>query len=205
MEKGTRNIMVAAAMSGLVLTGGTSRAADRQGPAIVLRVNNLAGTAREDLGRAQAEAQRIFDDTGVRLVWADVSEGPAATCEGVSLSVSLLSPHLVREAVSQKGSGNFLGSAVQAAGFAVIYSDRVSALAERRFIAEGVLLGRVIAHEVGHLLAGPKHSSTGLMTVAMDTDPTSLRLRFTPQESRAIRTLLESKAGNPGERTGCGN
>jgi hypothetical protein len=207
MAKGMRSVPVAAAIAALALTGETTRAGERATLTVVLHVNNLAGTAGADLDRAYAEAGRIFGDIGVRLLWLDISEGPnAGTCEGLGLSVSLLPPHLVREAVSQRGGDGVLGAAVRSAGFALIYSERISALAPRKLIAEGLLLGRVIAHEIGHLLLRtPYHSSTGLMTAGMETDPTGLRARFTLQESRAIRALLESKAGKPEERTNCGN
>jgi len=208
MGKGTRCIiMAAAAMAGLALAGGTSTAADRTTLTVVLHVNNLAGTESAELARAQAETQRIFDDTGVRLVWADIGEEPGAVrCEGVSLSVSLLSPYLVQEAMSQKGSDNFLGSAVQSARFALIYSDRIRTLAERKSVDESVLLGRVIAHEVGHLLLpGSGHSWDSIMTARIDTDPRPVRVRFTPRESAAIRARVETKVGKAEEGATCGS
>jgi hypothetical protein len=208
MGKGTRCIiMAAAAVASSALTGGTSTAADHAPLTVVLHVNNLAGTEGAELVRAQAETQRIFDDTGVRLVWADVAEGPAAAaCERVSLSVSLLPPHLVQEAVSERGNGNLLGSAVQAAGFAVIYSDRIGALAERKLMDESVLLGRVIAHEVGHLLLpGSGHSWDSIMTARIDTDPRPARARFTARESSAIRAWVESEMGKAEAGATCGS
>lgn len=204
MEK--RSLKLAAALTALVLTGGPSRAADRATATVVLHMTDLAGTDREDFGRARAEAQRIFSDTGVRLLWVDIGEGPRArACEGLNLYVSLLSPYLIRQRTSQGSGQTVLGSASPSTGHAFIYSERVKELAPRRRIDEGVLLGRVIAHEVGHLLlGGHDHSRSGLMTVGMETDPTGLQVFFTSKETRAIRAHLESKVTSPEERKTCG-
>lgn len=201
-----RDIKLAAAMAALVLAGGTSGAADRATLTAVLHVVDLAGTDREDFARARAEAQRIFDDTGVRLVWVDIAQGPAArACEGLNLYVSFLSPFLVRQRARQGGGEIVLGSASPSAGHAFIYSEHVGELASRRRIDEGVLLGRVIAHEVGHLLlGGHDHSRTGLMTTGMNTDPAGLQAFFTSKETRAMRARLESKATSPEVRRECG-
>lgn len=201
-----RNLKLATAMAALVLTGGLSRAADRATLTVVLHVTDLASTDRGDFGRARAEAQRIFDDTGVRLVWVDIASGPRARgCEGMNLYVSFLSPYLIQQRTRQGSGETVLGSASPSTRHAFIYSARVGELAPRRRIDEGVLLGRVIAHEVGHLLlGGHDHSRTGLMTVGMETDPTGLQVFFTSRETHAIRARLESKAMSPEERQECG-
>ena len=47
---------------------------------------------------------------------------------------------------------------------ATVYSDRVAALSMRAGADGGKLLGRAVAHEIGHLLMGTsRHSSFGLM------------------------------------------
>jgi hypothetical protein len=201
-----RDLKLAAAMTALVLTGSLSRAADRTILTVVLHVTDLAGTDRGDLARARTEAQRIFDDTGVRLVWVDIANGPKArACEGLNLYVSFLSPFLVRQRASRGAGQGVLGSASPSTGHAFIYSERVTELAPRRRIDEGVLLGRVIAHEVGHLLlGGHDHSRSGLMTAGMETDPTGLRALFRSKEVLSIRARLESNVPSPEERANCG-
>lgn len=201
-----RNIKLAAVMTALVLTGGSSSAADRGMLTVVLHVTDLAGADQGDFARARAEAQRIFDDTGVRLLWVDIAEGPGShACEGLNLFVSFLSPYLIQQRTKQGSGESVLGSASPSTGHSFIYSARVSELAPRRRIDEGVLLGRVVAHEVGHLLLGGRdHSRAGLMTVGMETDPTGLQVLFTSKETRAIRARLESKAVSPEERAECG-
>jgi len=193
-------------MTSLILAGGPARAAERATLTVVLHVTDLAGTDRGDFARARAEAQRIFDDTGVRLVWVDITEGPRArACEGLNLFVSFLSPYLIQQRTRQGSSESVLGSASPSTGHAFIYSRRISELAPRRRIDEGVLLGRVVAHEVGHLLlGGHDHSRTGLMTAGMETDPSGLQALFHSKEVRSIRARLESKVAGPEGRAECG-
>lgn len=204
MEKGTRNTIVAAAMTALAMTGGTSRAADREAPTVVVHLADLAGVGSEGLARATAQADRVFEAAGIRVVWADAKEGPGArACEGLNVFVTLLSP---RQSSEQGGRESALGRATHAEGQAWIFPDRISLLAWRKSMDERALLGLVIAHEVGHLLLpGSDHSSNGIMTAGIDTDPRAVRARFTPQESAAIRARVESRVGSPEELGTCGN
>lgn len=205
MAQEMRNIIVAAAMTGLVLPGGPSGAADRETLTIVLRVTNHARTKAADLARAQAEIEQIFRAIGVRAVWSDLAAGPDhRACEGLNLFISLASPSLIDELSSQGGREHVLGSAPKGGGRVFIYPERVRARAARVLLDERVLLGRVIAHEIGHLLLpGAGHSSAGLMVASINADPVGAG--FTLRESRAIRALLESKASPLEGRGSCGN
>lgn len=205
MAKRTQDLKAAAAMAALMCMGGTSEAAGEAAPTIVLHVTNHAGTPRTDLALAEAQAERIFKEIGVRVVWSDITEEPASRgCGGLDLFVSVLSPSMVPEG-ERGGRGNALGSASTAAHRAFIHSERVKRLAAQTHIDERVLLGRVIAHEVGHLLLpDPGHTKTGLMAARMDTSPTSGRARFSTEQAGAIQALLKSKAGDTEARQDCG-
>ena len=207
MEKRMRNMMVtAAAVAGLSLAGGASSAAEGEPLTIVVHVTNHAGTPSADLARAQVEMQRIFDGIDVRAVWSDIAEGPNhRACEGLNLFVSLLSPYMSERLSAQGVGDSVLGSASVAGGRIFIHSKRVSERAARALVDESVLLGRVIAHEIGHMvLPGVGHTRTGIMVANIETDPTGLAARFTSDQARAIRARLE-KAGRSEERASCGN
>lgn len=197
---------LAAIITALTLTASLSSAARPATLTVVLHVTDFASTDDGNLGRARTEAQRIFGDVGVRLAWVDIALGPEArACEGLNLFVSLLSPFLIEQHTLKGVSSSVLGTASPAAGHAFIFGERIRTLAERRRIDEGVLLGRVMAHEIGHLLLpGARHSRTGLMTAGMDTDPVGLTTFFLSPERRAIRARLESRALNPQDRAECG-
>jgi len=205
MEQGTRNLITAAAMTGLILIGGTSGAAERAVLTLGVHVSNQADTSEADLARAQAQTDRIFQNIGVRVVWSDVAVDPYdPRCEGFSLFVTLLSPEMGGQLLSQGGRENVLGSAASAAGRAFVHPGRISELGARTRTSAEELLGRVMAHEMGHLMLPEGHSHIGLMSAAMETDPTRTSARFTVAQARAIRELLQSKAGNPEEPAACG-
>jgi hypothetical protein len=206
MEKGTRNLRTAAAMVALVLAGGTSRAADREVLSLVVHVKNQAGISSADLARAQVQTGRIFEDIGVRIVWSDVAvESRDPRCEGFSLLVTLLSPEVGRQLLIQGGRKDVLSSAESPVGRAFIHPERVADLGARTRASAEELLGRVMAHELGHLMLPVGHSQIGIMSAGMETDPARTSGRFTVPQTRAIRALLQSKAGGRPERAACGN
>lgn len=74
-----------------------------------------------------------------------------------------VTPHVLGESIldSKTGRGTL----------ATIYADRVDATALAARTGRLQALGRVIAHEIGHLLLGtPEHSSSGLMRRLMSPD-----------------------------------
>lgn len=196
MERTRYNALLTSWMAAFVLAGEPAAANGREAPTIILEVTDLTGAAQSDLDQALAQTKRVFDGIGVRLVWSTVGEDKApCDCEGFRLSVRLLSPFLVKELTKQGVKKAVLGSASTPEALVYIYTERVTALAARRRMDERILLGLVIAHEVGHLvLPGKGHARTGIMTEGIDTDPLGLRPRFAPQEGRAIRALLDAKA-----------
>jgi hypothetical protein len=197
MERTVQAHVVAAAMAVFAFTGGAAGAVEGEGLVVVLHVTDLARTGSTRFGRAKDEATRVFEDIGVRLVWTDIAEGPEAhACDGLNLSVSLLSPSLVRTLTRGGIDERALGSAWPSEGFALIFSERVTERAARSRIDGGVLLGRVIAHEVGHLLL-PKlrHSKVGLMTARVSTDALTWKSRFHKPEPGEIRARLRARIG----------
>jgi hypothetical protein len=104
---------------------------------------------------------------------------------------------LSREMGEQKIAGDgvrtgVLGQAAKACGRAYIFSHRIAALAKRSERDLGQLLGRVIAHEVGHLvLPENSHSQAGIMSAALSMRPTA-DAWFTLDQVAAIRETVRS-------------
>jgi len=89
------------------------------------------------------------------------------------------------------------GSRQSYAGYiADIYAPAVKKFSQQTGIDEGSLMGCSIAHELGHLLLGPGHSRTGIMT-AIWGDRETFRIAkrwlvFDPDQRRRIRERLQS-------------
>ena len=197
MAKGTRNIAAAAGMAGFLMMAGTSEAADHEAaPTIVLHVTNKAGVSGADFAAAQAETYRVFDAIGVRTVWRDAAAESDRESSALHLSIALLSPEIVRRRASEGIGDDVLGTASKAAGWAYILCERITALAARTRMDARTLLGRVIAHEIGHLvLPEVGHGNHGIMADGIDRSPSgTFQLTFTPRESRAIHGMLRSRA-----------
>jgi hypothetical protein len=121
----------------------------------------LAGWVAEG---AETEAAHIFQQARIQLKWTNcLSEvAAAALCYGRQrsgeLAVRFISKAL--PSVGPKALGAALFSPV--GDTALVFFDRISVLATNTPVH--IVLGRVLAHEIAHLLTpDEKHSSFGLM------------------------------------------
>jgi len=77
-----------------------------------------------------------------------------------------------------------------------VYYDAVLSVAFAKQIEPRALLGYVMAHELAHLMLGPRHSHQGIMRAAWNSfDLAAMRqgcLRFTPAEAARLRELLHN-------------
>src|SRR5262249_9601662 len=83
--------------------------------------------------------------------------------------------------------------------FANIFSDRARELVNRRGIVLSVMLGHLMAHELGHLLLGTgAHSSIGIMHVPWHNKELDLLSRglmaFMPFEAERMRISVQERA-----------
>ncbi|MBZ5593739.1 MAG: hypothetical protein LAP39_15985 [Acidobacteriia bacterium] len=183
---------------------------DAQPPQTELKIEvdiyNYSAVPAETLARAEQETARIFERTGVATMWLDC---PRTSEEGsrnracvlpdapTRLTLRLLSNSM---ADSFGAGGDIFGSALLPAreGFGVVanvYADRTRALAGGREFE--VILGRVIAHELGHLLLGRNaHSAAGIMRAhwrAKDLILTQATMSFLPGEAKRIRAQVTER------------
>jgi hypothetical protein len=90
--------------------------------------------------------------------------------------------------------------------FATVFVDHVRALAAQARFDPGVLLGRAIAHEIGHLLMGTKaHASAGLMRGRWSVDQLQRDLAvdwtWSGQEIVLLTRGLEARARRIGKES----
>jgi hypothetical protein len=188
---------------------------------VVVRVYDVTGATTSARHASLKIASSIVSAASVELIWRHCSEpaGKAGTTGvdpqrashcALPLSPGELAVRIVRSGtVDEQRRDLPLGDALintRTGGgvLATIYLDRVEWLAAQTGIDPRALLGRAIAHELGHLLmATSTHAVNGLMRPIwlqseirrqQNTDWT-----FRPKEIAAIRervTFLE-KAGEP--------
>lgn len=147
-------------------------------------------------------AGRIFRDAGIRLTWLRCPSGTTLdTGSDSNLLVLNIIPHPTRNGVSQDALGySFIGQGRSV--YADVFRDRVFSLAVwGGRCSEAVLLGHVIAHELGHLLLGaPGHSLKGMMMNhwhASDLDRAAAGLmQFSSDD--AVRMRAQLYQGNHG-------
>jgi hypothetical protein len=173
--------------------------------AITIRVFNVAGTPADEMLRAQQEADAIFARPNVRLFWLDCTldaeRQPAdPTCNAVR-GASVLNLRLAPERMAPKQGlpkGLFGFSMMSTTN---VYVDRVSEIADGRKYRQPIVLGAIIAHELGHLLLGiGSHSKAGLMSLpwgpkaltAADQGTLGFSKRETKQLEKAVAKRTSS-------------
>jgi hypothetical protein len=145
--------------------------------AVTARLYNAAHVPSATAEAARAIAARMLVAGGVDVAWrnCDAADACAMVPTPGELVVRLVrSPGTTPAAASLVLGEAFIDTGAGRGVLATIYADRVERMAELTETAAVVLLGRAIAHELGHLLlATSSHSQSGLM-----------RARWTPSDIR---------------------
>lgn len=179
--------------------------------AIIVRVYDFAGIPAHEMARTQQEADAIFARSDVRLAWLDCTmdseRRPAdPTCNAVS-GPSVLNLRLMPERMEPRqglAKGVFGFSLMSTTGgyssTTNVYVNRVSTIADGRKYRQPVVLGAIIAHELGHLLLGiGSHSKTGLMSLLWGpkalTAADQGTLSFSEKESSELEKAVAERSG----------
>lgn len=175
------------------------------GLTILVRTYDASDLEPDTRSRAIGTAREILEAAGVRVVSLDCDLPPSPAlqrCERPLTPIEV-TVRFVRLAPEQNAAGTMLGSSFvdtrkRAGTLATIYVNRVDSLARGTGADAVVLLGRTVAHEVGHLLLGSTaHSNAGLMKAVWSRD-VLLRNRardwaFTPREALALRNAVRER------------
>jgi hypothetical protein len=156
---------------------------------LVVRVYDTGITDTSMRTAAIETASTIVEMAGISVEWYDCTEnGRRPACQDARRSgnfIARLMPALapgatLRPAIAaldtQGDTEPPLGFAVidpdtHGAKMATVFHDQVERVARRTGVARNELLGRALAHEVGHLLLGVRgHSRTGLMRAVWTDD-----------------------------------
>ena len=211
MTRYFRSFLTAGLFLSLCLPGlaeGRAARPDSAVPTITVRVYDYAGVTAAIARRARQESSRLFQVAGIAIEWAVCTiPGRAAPTDprcqtqplATDIHLNILPRKMAREMMQHHSE---LGSAVPVPnGFghrASVFYHRVDELAESGGAPRALLLGHVMAHEIGHLMLGVnRHSETGLMHVPWDRDQREKAylgtLLFTDTEAEQIRRQAEDR------------
>ena len=175
---------------------------------VTVRVYDAWGVTPGELEQARATTTAIFRDADVDVRWRDCTRSSTAHAEdrcgdavGSRAGVEAVLRLLAAPTGFRWTGDNVLGySQLQPAALAsviTVFINRVRAMAATASADSGTLLGRVMAHELGHVLLGPgKHSTTGLMRPDWALDEirgnTAELWMFTPREILGMQRRLDA-------------
>jgi hypothetical protein len=167
------------------------------GAQLQVLVFNYSGASSATVVAAEGETSRIFSDTGIDIAWvhcpiplsADSDEACAADLGvGGEVRVRILD-HATENAVG----GSVFGFAVAPVFATVYYGDvlRIQTLHNPDYEIP-LILGCLIAHEIGHLILGPgAHASFGIMQARWEPADLNRAIRgqigFTIAEKKVLR------------------
>lgn len=168
------------------------------GPAITVLVRNYAQVSRATLAAAEGEAGRILAEAGLRTEWIECPAGPSSTVVSEGPCQKTIEAHDIMLRVLAGPIHNGFQDAVF--GFTVhpVLATVYYEYAVRRARSDNadfevpVILGCVMAHEIGHLLLGPDgHSGGGIMQPRWGSKQVRMlmmgALFFTPEQSKLMR------------------
>jgi hypothetical protein len=164
---------------------GAGAAPQREVRDLTVAVAHYAAVDPKTMKEAEGIASEVYRRAGIEIQWGEPSTHEDATKLYVNvLSQDMAEPFYV--------SDETVGFAIPGSRAANVIYERIRRIARRRHVASGLLLGYVIAHELGHLLLpAHSHSSSGLMRPDLDMELAATRkLRFTADQVALIQERL---------------
>jgi hypothetical protein len=137
-------------------------------PRFTVRLYNYAGVDSLQLRRGITAASRVFRRAGIQLVWVECSvtredvrkDSACGQFDGTPWAQLTILP----EKMAQRFEFDHEAFGVAFGCLASVFFDRVQELSGQMRIPESLVLGHIMAHELGHVLLGPaSHSSNGVM------------------------------------------
>jgi len=137
---------------------------DRTLTVIVL---DYAGVPDSSLDEMETLSALLLYRAGIGTQWVHCGghlQGPQpALCDANLEKGTVLLRILVAYPGNQNHRGDPLGTAMVESGYASIYAADIHKFAAHNGLPDGSLMAYAATHEIGHLLLGPNHSSSGIM------------------------------------------
>ena len=200
-----RGIVLIAALLGIPADVGAEAAEPMPGPAAVVRFYKAVIPVTE-FREARGLAAGILDAAGVAVSWSGCwsDEGSVAPgCQRPPGPNEVILHIVVATDANARDHRHSLGFSVIDGGTATgtianVYADRIGTLADGVGIDRVRLLGRAIAHEIGHLLLGTSaHSAHGLMRAVWSNKELQRNLpadwQFSDEDAKTMRRVIEAR------------
>jgi len=183
-------LVAAAALMNPAFSAGAFASEANNAASITVLVFNFRQAPAQTLAKAEKEAGRILEQVDVSVTWRDCSTGNEPCRKGPGRVFVLA---MMAGPVQNKFADTISGYAVLPAHLAAVYYDYLPRIPgeERDKNDTALILGCVIAHELGHLLLGAHgHSIAGIMQAYWGIEQTRLalmsQLSFLPEEARLM-------------------
>ena len=194
------------AVGALVAAGLPAPTSAAEPRGIVIRVYDYAGMSSWDVERARTTSEQILLTADVRPTWWNC--GPIVPAAPAPCDHPLTPNQFVVRILGAPARPSFvLGYSLidktrLTGQVATVFGERIRQTSARLRIDSGVLLGRVIAHEVGHLLMGTTtHAYAGIMSARWsDTvlqHGTPVDWRFHRDEAERVERHLADRSTLP--------
>jgi predicted aspartyl protease len=169
-------------------------------PTLTIQLYNYSTASPATLAGAEREAGRILGQAGLRASWLKCSVGPSSPqdpCRKAPQATDIRI-RILAAPVLDKFQDSVFGFAIHPVLASVYYEFALRrARSDDAEFELPIILGCVMAHELGHLLLGSNsHSNKGIMLPRWKVNEVRQlmtgRLLFTPDQSRLMR--LEARA-----------
>jgi hypothetical protein len=172
--------------------------------AIVVRTFNNFGVPADDLRAARMDAADILKNAGIDVTWMDCwyldaapSDAPLACRDGRSAHEIVLRLQKAKDVHGHRyvSLGFSLVGSEGLPFLATVYPDLVQSIAHSAGVDSREVLGRAIAHEIGHILLNTNgHPNTGLMRAAWSRSELRRNVAedwlFLDQETHVMRDAI---------------
>jgi len=130
-------------------------------------VRDYAGVSDSSLDEMETLSALLLSRAGIRTQWVHcgghLQGSEPASCAANLEKGTVMMRILVAYPGNQNKHGDPLGTAMVESGYASIYATEIHKYAAHNGLSDGSLMAYAATHEIGHLLLGPNHSSSGIM------------------------------------------
>lgn len=172
---------------------------------VTVQVDNYSQASPAVLAAAEQEAGRILGEAGLRAVWLECpmvpsTAEPQGPCKKAPEATEIRL-RILPAPVQNKVQDTVFGFTVHPVLASVYYGSAVRlAKSEDAEFEAPIILGCVIAHEIGHLLLGPNsHSVAGIMQRQWERKQVDQAmtgtLLFMPEQSKLMRAQAQTRIG----------